>query len=90
MRTSVGRVAATLIAPLRNLTTSNHFQDGTIPVNIPKITSPARPYRISFFLPTLSESLPIMGENIAEDRVKADMKIPTDATVAPREVMYIG
>jgi len=30
------------------------------------------------------------GENKAEDRVKAEMNTPTDATVAPKEVMYMG
>jgi hypothetical protein len=52
--------------------------------------SPAKPYKMSFFLPILSDNLPMMGEKMTKDKVKAEMKIPTDATEAPNEVIYIG
>jgi hypothetical protein len=32
----------------------------------------------------------MVGEKRAEERVKADMKRPTEATVPPSEVMYMG
>jgi len=90
MRASVGNVAAALRAPLRSLTTSSQCQEGTKPVNTPKTMSPANPHRMSFFLPTRSDSFPIVGEKMAEDSVKAEIKTPTEATVAPNDVMYIG
>jgi len=31
-----------------------------------------------------------MGEKMAKDKVKAEMKMPTDATVAPNDVIYMG
>ena len=90
IRASVGNVAAALRAPLRSLTIRSQCQEGASPVNTPKTTSPANPNRMSFFLPIRSDSFPIVDENTAEARVKAEMKIPTEATVAPNEVMYIG
>jgi len=90
IRASVGNVAAALRAPLKNLTTRSQRQDGTKPVNTPKTMSPANPHRMSFFLPKRSDNFPIVGEKIAEDRVKAEIKTPTEATVAPNEVIYIG
>jgi len=90
IRASVGNVEAALKAPFRSLMAKSQCHEGARPVNVPKTESPANPHKMSFFLPILSDNLPITGESSADARVKAEMNIPTDATEAPNEVMYMG